>query len=134
MRAPQTMMGQIVAYAIGGGAMTLFHAAVYWMLAEPAGIDPFFANSLAAVAAGLTGFMLHSKWTFGHGERQSGAAASLFRYTAVSVLCFALNSFWVWLVVTFMGRSVAESIVPMILVTPWLAFALNRFWTFRTLE
>jgi putative flippase GtrA len=131
LRAPQSMLGQLIAYAIGGGAMTLFHAAVYWLLAEPADVEPYIANSIAAIAAGLAGYVLHSKWTFGHGDRQVGAGASLLRYAIVSLLCFALNSFWVWLVVKHLGRSVAESIVPMILVTPWLAFALNRFWTFR---
>lgn len=131
LKAPQSMFGQLIAYVIGGGAMTVFHAAVYWLLAEPAQMEPYLANSLAAIAAGLAGFTLHSKWTFGHGERQIGAGTSLLRYAIVSLLCFALNSFWVWLVVKNMGRSVAESIIPMILVTPWLAFALNRFWTFK---
>ncbi len=131
LKAPQSMLGQLIAYAIGGGAMTVFHAGIYWLLAEPAQMEPYLANSLAAIAAGLAGFMLHSKWTFSHGERQIGAGTSLFRYAVVSLLCFALNSFWVWLLVKSMGRSVGESIIPMILVTPWLAFALNRFWTFK---
>ncbi len=128
---PQTMIGQIVAYVVGGGAMTLLHSAVYWLLAEIASIEPYVANSLAALAAGIAGYFLHSSWTFGHGKAESQSASTFWRYAVVSLLCYGLNSVWVWLVVKEWKLSVAASLVPMVLVTPWLGFALNRLWTFR---
>jgi hypothetical protein len=48
----------------------------------------------------------------------------------VSLLTFALNSFWVWLFVRHLALGVTLSILPMVLVTPWLGFVLNRWWTF----
>lgn len=129
--APRSLPGQLLAYALGGGAMTALHSASYWVMAEPLGVEPYVANSLAAVVAGLAGYILHSRFTFGHGRDESAEAKSFGRYLVVSVLCYLLNSFWVWLVVKQWNMSVAASIVPMILATPWLGFVLNRFWAFR---
>lgn len=128
--APQTMIGQIAAYAVGGGAITLLHTMAYWVMAEPLSIDPYLANTLAAIMAGITGYLLHGRWTFGHTNDTGGGTKAQARYIVVSVLCYALNSFWVWLLVDWLDRSVTLSIVPMVLATPWLGFVLNRFWTF----
>jgi putative flippase GtrA len=131
MRAPTTMFGQILAYAIGGGAMTLLHSLSYWAMAEMLLMEPYLANSLAAVAAATAGYLLHSRWTFGHTAPETRGAASVARYAVVSLLAYLLNSFWVWLVVKHWGRSVGTSVLPMVVVTPWLGFVLNRFWTFK---
>ena len=127
---PKSLIGQILAYAVGGGAMTLLHSVSYWVMAEPGGVDPYIANTLAAIIAGVAGYVLHSRWTFGHTNNSGGGAQATLRYIAVSLLCYVLNSVWVWLVVDWLGQSVARSIVPMVLVTPWLGFVLNRYWTF----
>ena len=127
---PKTLTGQILAYAVGGGMITLLHSVSYWMIAVPGGVEPYIANSLAAVIAGMTGYILHSRWTFGHTHDGEDSLRSTGRYLLVSLLCYLLNSFWVWLCVHRLGLGVTLSIVPMVLVTPWLGFALNRFWTF----
>lgn len=131
IKAPATMIGQIAAYAVGGGAMTALHSACYWLMATFGEIEPYIANSLAAMIAGVAGYNLHSRWTFGAEARASTPGTSFARYAVVSLLCYALNSFWVWLVVKHLGMSVTASLVPMILATPWLGFALNRFWAFK---
>jgi putative flippase GtrA len=128
--APKTLFGQIAAYAIGGGGVTLLHSLTYWILAEPLRIDPFLANSIAAVIAGLTSYTLHSRWTFGHTNTAANSLATIVRFAVVNLIVFALNSLWVWLFVQQLGLGVRISIAPMILVTPWVAFALNRWWTF----
>ncbi|RJF93693.1 GtrA family protein [Sphingomonas cavernae] len=130
IRVPKTMIGQIAAYAVGGGAMTAFHSVLYWVMAELAAIDPYLANTLSTVVVGATGYALHSRWTFGHTNQSGGGLKVQGRYVIVSLLCFLLNSFWVWLFVGRLDLSVTLSIVPMVLITPWLAFVLNRFWTF----
>lgn len=127
---PKTLVGQILAYAVGGGIITLLHSLSYWVMAVPGGIEPYSANSLAALIAGISGYVLHSRWTFGHTHEGVDSLRSTGRYLIVSVLCYVLNSFWVWLCVHRLGRGVTVSIVPMVLVTPWLGFAFNRFWTF----
>jgi putative flippase GtrA len=129
--APKSLLGQVAAYAIGGGGVTALHSAAYWIIAQPLGIEPYAANSVAAIIAGVTGYLLHSRWTFGHGRAAGMDAGTVMRFIAVSLICYAINSLWVWLVVKQGGYSVALSIVPMVLVTPWAGFVLNRFWTFR---
>lgn len=130
IRVPRTMLGQIFAYAVGGGAVTLLHTLSYWVMAEPLAIDPYLANTLAAVIAGISGYVLHSRWTFGHTNQSGGGIRAQGRYIFTSLLCYALNSFWVWLFVDRLNLSVTLSIAPMVLATPWLGFVLNRFWTF----
>lgn len=132
IEAPKTLLGQIVAYAIGGGAMTGLHAATYWVLAQPVQVEPYLANLIAALVAGFAGFELHSRWTFGNARQSAGRGLPLFRYAAVSVLGFALNSFWVWLVVKQLSYSVTISLLPMVFISPWVAFFLNRHWTFKS--
>jgi putative flippase GtrA len=128
--APRTVLGQILAYSASGGALTALHTVSYWVLAEAIKIDPYLANVIAATLAGISGYFLHSKWTFGHTNDSGGGLRAQSRYLTVSLLCFALNSFWVWLFIDRNGLSVTWSIVPMVLVTPWLGFVLNRYWTF----
>jgi putative flippase GtrA len=132
IRAPKTMFGQIAAYAVGGGAVTLLHSGVYWLLAEPVRVDAYLANTIAAIVAGITGYLLHSRWTFGHTNTAAKGLGAPGRFVIVSLLAYFLNSFWVWLFVQKLSLGVTLSIVPMILVTPWFGFALNRFWTFRS--
>ena len=128
---PKKLIGQIMAYAIGGGGVTALHTLAYWIIAQLGGIDPYIANSLAAIIAGLAGYLLHSRWTFGHGRQAGMDFRTLARFIIVSLICYGLNSLWVWLVVKQAGYSVAISIVPMVLITPWIGFVLNRYWTFR---
>lgn len=131
IRAPETLFGQIAAYAIGGGAITLLHSGIYWLLAEPIHIDAYLANTIAAVVASVSSYLLHSRWTFGHTNNAAKGLGAPTRFVVVQLLIYLLNSFWVWLFVEKLALGVTLSIVPMILATPWLGFVLNRWWTFR---
>jgi len=131
INAPKSLFGQVFAYVVGGGGVTALHSGVYWLIAEPIRAEPYLANSLAAVVAGLAGYVLHSRFTFGHGRVAGMGARALGRFVVVSLFCYGLNSVWVWWVLKLGGHSVAASIIPMVLVTPCLGFVLNRYWTFR---
>ena len=61
MRAPKTLIGQIIAYAIGGGAITLLHSGAYWLLAEPLRVDAYLANTIAAIVAALINWPTSTK-------------------------------------------------------------------------
>ena len=121
---------QIIRYAISGGGLTLFYSAVYWIGAVPAGIDPLIANSIAFITTVALGFIVHSRWSFaGHGRRDR-PVRSWTLFLLVNLAGFALNSFWVWLITVHWGLSASLPLIPIIFVTPWLSFYLNRRWTF----
>ena len=130
IRSPKTLFGQLFAYVFSGGAMTALHSAFYWTMAQPLHVNAYAANTISTLIVGIIGYLLHSRWTFGHTNNSGGGLKAQGRYVIVSALCYLLNSFWVWLMVTHLGLSVSLSILPMVLATPWLAFLLNRYWTF----
>lgn len=126
--ADPVLLGQIVRYGISGVALTLFYSAVYWGAATQAGIAPLIANTLAFLLTVAIGYPVHSRWSFaGHGQR--GGAGPV-KFLVVNIAAFALNSFWVWLIVERMAQSVELSLVPIVFVTPVLQFLANRYWAF----
>lgn len=122
---------QFLRYALTGVIITLFQIAIYWGLAGPLALDPQLANFAGYLAAVVSGYVLHGRFSFaGHGERDKPVAQA-FRFGVVSVLSFALNAFWVWLCVTRLGLPVWTPIPLMVFVTPALVFVLNRQWVFK---
>lgn len=122
--------GQALRYTISGGLLALFYSAAYWSLAELGGIAPLVANSLAFAVSLALGWIVHSRWSFrGHGSNRTPLAYG--RYLIVNVSAYGLNSFWVWLIVERLEGSVSLSILPILGVTPWICFWINRRWTFR---
>lgn len=127
----RALLGQIVRYAISGAALTGFYAVVYWLGAVAAAIAPLIANTIAFVLTSAIGYVVHSRWSFkGHGSRDN-AAKGYVRFVAVNLGGFALNSFWVWLIVERLHQNVSLPLVPICFVTPWLMFWVNRRWTFQ---
>lgn len=122
--------GQVVRYFISGGALVAFYSAIYWTGAAMLGIPALIANTIAFMATMVTGWVVHSRWSFrGHGRRDRPLTA-FSRFLAINLAGYALNSFWVWLIVERLQGSVTASLVPIALVTPWLMFWANRRWTF----
>jgi putative flippase GtrA len=73
---------------------------------------------------------MHSQWSFrGHGSERDHRTKA--RFVIVSIVSYALNSFWVWLLYSHLGWGRAAPIVPMLFVTPLVTFTLNRQWVFR---
>jgi putative flippase GtrA len=122
--------GQLVRYGISGAFLAFFYSAVYWTLAAQAGVPALLANSAAFLVSLAAGWLIHSRWSFrGHGpSERTGLAYG--RYFIVNVAAYGLNSFWVWLVVLRSGGSVELSLVPILGITPWVCFWINRRWTF----
>jgi putative flippase GtrA len=91
---------------------------------------PQLGNFLAYVVAVVTGYVMHSRWSFrGHGsERTHGTKV---RFAAVSLISYALNTLWVWLLFTRLHLGRAAPIAPMLFITPAVTFTLNRYWVFR---
>jgi putative flippase GtrA len=96
----QEIAGQLVRYALTGGLASIVNIGVYWVLAA-GGMDPNLAWTIGFAAAVLVGYVVHSRWSFrGYGRRDNLARTGS-RFVAVSLVSFALNSLWVWLLVRY---------------------------------
>lgn len=125
------VLGQIARYALSGLVLAGAYAALYWTAAVPLGVPAMLANTIAfALNLGL-GWWLHSRWSFrGYGSSHRHQVAYA-RFLGVNLLGYALNSFWVWLIVVWLGGTVVLSILPIVLITPAVNFGLTRLLIFN---
>ena len=124
------LLGQLIRFIISGALVTALGVGVYAIVALVLRWHPQLGNFLAYVIAVATGYVMHSKWSFrDHGaDRTHGTRI---RFVTVSIISYALNSLWVWLLFTHLELGRGAPIVPMLFVTPLVTFALNRHWVFR---
>ena len=123
------VVGQLLRYGLTGGVASVVNIGVYWVLAA-GGMDPNLAWTAGFLAAVLVGYVIHSRWSFkGHGRRDNLARTGG-RFFAVSLVSFALNQLWVWLLVRHFELPL-WSPYPLVLgLTPLIVFSLNRRWVF----
>lgn len=122
--------GQLARFVVSGGLATALNAIVYWLLATWAGVAPLLANLCGYAAAVISGYVLHSRFSFrGHGRRDNPARTTS-RFFIVSLASLGLNSLWVWLLTGPLAGPTWWPLVPMLFVTPLVTFALNRRWVF----
>ncbi len=126
----RAILSQLLRFLISGALVTLLGVAVYAVVALVLRWHPQLGNFLAYVVAVASGYFMHSKWSFkDHGaERTHGTKL---RFVTVSIISYALNSFWVWLLFSYLQYGRAAPILPMLFVTPAVTFVLNRQWVFR---
>ena len=126
----KTMLAQLARFAVTGAFVTALGVGVYALVALAVRWEPQLGNFLAYVVAVATGYVMHSRWSFRDhgGERTKGTQL---RFVVVSLISYALNSFWVWLLFSRLDLGRAAPIVPMLFVTPAVTFVLNRQWVFR---
>jgi len=124
------MVAQLARFAISGALVTALGVGVYAVVALVLRWHPQLGNFLAYVVAVATGYVMHSRWSFrDHGGQRTHATR--LRFLAVSLVSYALNSFWVWLLFSRLQLGRAAPIAPMLFVTPGVTFLLNRQWVFR---
>ncbi|RYE86752.1 MAG: GtrA family protein, partial [Hyphomicrobiales bacterium] len=103
----------------------------YWIGRDALHVDANLAWTAGFVAAMAVGYVVHSRWSFkGHGRRDNLARTGG-RFVVVSLVSFALNSFWVWLLVQHFGLPTWAPIPPALGLTPLAVFSLNRHWVFK---
>jgi putative flippase GtrA len=120
---------QLVRYGVNGGIATVFHVSVYWILVRELHRPPQIGNLFGYLAAVLTGYFLHSKLTFrAHGARNRGTQL---RFVAASLLSYLLNALWTWVCTALLAWPTWTPLVPIACLTPFLMFAVNRWWVFR---
>ncbi|SMF67169.1 GtrA family protein [Allosphingosinicella indica] len=129
LKSHEALIGQLVRYALTGGLASFVNIGVYWVLAAR-GMDPNLAWAIGFVAAVAVGYVVHSRWSFrGHGRR-GNLARTGGRFVIVALVSFALNQFWVWLLVARAGLPLWAPYPLVLGVTPLVVFALNRRWVF----
>jgi putative flippase GtrA len=121
--------GQLVRYGLTGGVTTIVNYGIFWLLAANR-LDPNFAWTIGYLAAFLLGYIVHSRWSFrGHGRRDNLTRTGG-RFFAVSLVSFALNQLWVWLLVSHFALPLWAPSPLVFGVTPLIVFSLNRRWVF----
>jgi putative flippase GtrA len=121
---------QLLRYAFAGFCVTQLAAAAYSALVIALATHPLLANCLSTAFGLAVGYVVHSRWSFAAGNGD-GEGLQLARFLLASLIAFAINSFWVWLLVMNLHFSPLAPVPMMMLVTPWISFMLNRHWVFR---
>lgn len=131
MAQGSVLWGQAARFLVTGGIVTLLGALVYWVPATFWGVAPLLANFFGYLAAMVSGYVLHSRWSFkGHGRRNDPVRTTS-RFFLVSLVSLGLNSLWVWLLSGLLDGPTWWPVVTMVFVTPVVTFLLNRQWVFR---
>jgi putative flippase GtrA len=126
----RALLGQLLRFAITGGGITAGAALGYWLLATPFGVDPALALTIVTLVFTVLGYIAHGRVSFrGHGGRDRPHVRGS-RYALVALAGFALNQGFVWLLVNRLGGPAWWPIIPFLLVTPFVTFALQRRWVF----
>lgn len=126
----RAILGQLLRFLVSGATVTALGVAVYAIVALALRWHPQVGNLLAYVVAMATGYLMHSRWSFrDHGGTRTGGTMG--RFVTVSLISYALNSLWVWLLTEPFGLPPQWPILPMLFVTPLVTFTLNRQWVFK---
>lgn len=129
----RVMAGQVVRFGLVGGFVTGLYALVYSPLAKYGLTSPQMANFLGYLTAMLTGYFLHSRWSFrGHGKRDNPARTTS-RFLIVSLVSYGLNALFVFILtdIRMFGGPWWWPLLPILFFTPAVTFVLNRQWVFR---
>lgn len=126
------MFWQLVRFGVAGLASSAIYSAVYlpltfWLL--PTRLA-WVAVPPAFLVAVTCGYVMHSGWSFrGHGGRD-GAGARRVKFLVVQSIGMLLNAGYAWVLSGLMHQPAWVALIPAILVTPIVTFAINRQWVF----
>lgn len=123
--------GQVARFGVVGVLAAAVNIGVYWLGVEMLGIAANLAWGIGFVAALLIGYPLQSGWSFGGHGGERNVLASGGRYLVVALIGLAINSFWVFMLVSHFGLPTWAPIPLVLAVTPGVVFLLTRYWVFR---
>ncbi len=121
---------QLIRYAIAGFCVTQFAAAIYALLAIVFHVDPLLANVVSTACGVIVGYGVHDRWSFAGGEARNDVT-KVARFLGSTLLGFAVNSLWVWALVTTLHFPPLAPVPLMMFATPWISFFVNRYWVFK---
>lgn len=121
---------QAARYGFAGIVITILFSAAYWAVADLLGVDPMLSLTIVFIVFTALSYFAHGAFSFkGHGGRDRPHVRAT-RFLAVNITGFALNQFFVWLLVKQLDGPTWWPIIPFLLVTPWVTFLLHRKWVF----
>ena len=126
------LFGQVLRFGLVGGFVTGLYAIVYSPLAKYHLTSPQIANFCGYLVAMVTGYVLHSRWSFrDHGTRDN-VARTTGRFFIVSLVSYGLNALFVFITTDHRMLNGAWwwPLLPIVFVTPAVTFVLNRRWVF----
>jgi putative flippase GtrA len=126
------LLGQLIRFGMVGGFVTGLYAVVYSPLAKFGIVTPQIANLAGYFVAMVTGYILHSRWSFrDHGKRDN-AARTTSRFFIVSLVSLGLNAMFVFILTDphLLAGPWWWPLIPILFVTPLATFSLNRLWVF----
>lgn len=121
---------QLSRFGLVGIAASLANLAIYHAGVVAGHMAPNLAWSAGFLVALGLAYLLHDRWSFAGRTARATAPVTGGRFLVVSLAGFALNSLWVWLLVTRGGWPVWAPYPLVLGLTPLLAFWLNRTWVF----
>ena len=121
------LFGQGLRFVVVGLAATATHVACGLVLAEAAGLAPFWANLLAFCVALFVSYLGNHRWTF---AAQGAHAFHFPRFAVIALAGLALNQAIVYVMVGVMALDYRLALAVVVLVVPALSFVLNRGWVF----
>jgi putative flippase GtrA len=121
---------QLVRYAIAGFMVTQFSALIYSVVAMGFHVEPLVANVISTLCGVVVGYLVHDRWSFAGGAAANDAG-KVARFLIATLLGFAVNSLWVWLLVTTLRFPPLAPVPLMMFATPWVSFFINRYWVFK---
>jgi len=123
----RTLLGQLIRFGLVGGFVTGLYAIVYSPLAKFGIVTPQIANLAGYFVAMITGYVLHSRWSFkDHGARDN-TARTTGRFFVVSLVSLGLNALFVaWSVyaVLLLHGGLHSTNSPLIVIPRLLVLAL----------
>jgi len=116
-------------FVISGGLAALVAIGTYYAAAVVCGISPYLANLIAFALQFGVSYWLHRAFSF---NVKAEVFGSMSRYALLSVLAFAINTGWVWLLTHALALTAWTPILPMVAVTPCITFFVARYWVFAS--
>jgi putative flippase GtrA len=121
---------QAARYALAGLVITILFSASYWAVTEFFGVDPMVSLTIVFLVFTAISYLTHGVFSFrGYGARDRQHVRAS-RFLLVNIVGFLLNQGFVWFLVKHLGGPTWWPIVPFILITPWVTFAMHRKWVF----
>jgi putative flippase GtrA len=123
------LLGQLIRYAVNGVIVTSLYSGIFILLDSTTHAPVQLCNVAGFLVAVVVGYFLHSTFTFrNQGDR--GLRAQI-RYFVAALPSYAVNAFWTWLFASALGWPHWTVQLPVWFVTPFMIFAINRWWVFK---